>query len=81
MSKNEEPEWEIVDSLPNERKPKKKPLKPKLSWKFIVGAGIGLAIAIVFPRFVINLVRNLIAYWWLILAFGAYWFIRRRARR
>ncbi len=81
MSKQEDPEWEIVDSLPNKRKPKKKPLTIRISWKFIIGAIIGIALLIISSRFGFNLIRNLIAYWWLIALVGAYWFIRRKARR
>lgn len=82
MNKNDDPEWEIVDSLPNERKTRKNPVKFRISKKFIIGAVIGVAIAIISPRFVVNLVRNLIVYWWLVIAIAAYWYYaRRNARR
>ena len=82
MTNNDDPEWEVVDSLPNEKKPRPpKPFKFRISKKFLIGAGIGIAIAIISPRFVVNLVRNDVAYWWLIVAIAAYWIIRRRVRR
>ena len=81
MKNNDDPEWEVVDSLPNERKrPTPKQFKIRISKKFIIGAAIGLVLAIIFPRFVVNLVRNAVAYWWLILLVAAYWMIRRRVR-
>ena len=36
---------------------------------------------IISPRFVVNLVRNVVAYWWLIVAITAYWIISRRVKR
>jgi len=82
MTNNDDPEWEVVDSLPNEKKPRpSKPFKFRISKKFLIGAGIGIAIAIISPRFVVNLVRNVVAYWWLIVAIAAYWIVRRRVRR
>ena len=81
MKNNDDPEWEIVDSLPNE----KKTVKLRLSKKFVIGAIIGIGIAILYPPSIVNLVRTLFAWKWLVLLIALYWLarwlIRRNARR
>ena len=84
MSKKEDPEWEIVDSIPGERKTPQKNRSIRFPKKFWIGAGIGVAIAILFPpamRFLMNFFRNLIAYWWILVPVAAYLFVRRRFKR
>jgi phage shock protein PspC (stress-responsive transcriptional regulator) len=86
MKNNDNPEWEIVDSLPNEKKTReKKTVKLRLSKKFVIGAIIGLAIAILYPPSIVNLVRTLFAWKWLVLLIALYWLarwlIRRNTRR
>ncbi len=86
MNKNDDPEWEIVDSLPNEKKPRdKKTVKLRLSKKFLIGAAIGLAIAVLYPPSIVNLGRTLFAWRWLVLLILLYWLarwlIKRNAQR
>lgn len=86
MNKNDDPEWEIVDSLPNEKKPReKKTVKLRISKKFIIGAIIAVAIAILYPPSIVNFGRTLFAWRWLVLLVLLYllvrWLIQRNTRR
>ncbi len=86
MKNNDDPEWEIVDSLPNEKKSReKKAVKLRISKKFVIGAVIGIAIAILYPPSIVNLARTLFAWRWLVLLIALYWIarwlIRRNTRR
>ncbi len=86
MKNKDDPEWEIVDSLPNEKKTgEKKTVKLRLSKRFIIGAIIGIAIAILYPPSIVNVARTLFAWKWLVLLIALYWLarwlIRRNTRR
>lgn len=86
MKNNDDPEWEIVDSLPNQKKTReKKTVKLRISKKFVIGAVIGIAIAILYPPSIVNLARTLFAWKWLVLLIILYWvarwLIRRNMRR
>jgi len=84
MSNQDDPEWEIVDSLPKKRKPSRQNTRIRIPKKFIIGAGIGLGLVILFPpamRLLLNLMRNFIAYWWLLVVVIGYWVIKRQLRR
>ena len=82
--------WEVVDEIPGERK-QKQPVprrKPKLPMKTIFWAGLGIGcVAAILARplwgFFGNLLRNLLAYWWLVLIYGVYWvwMKRKQSRR
>ncbi len=81
MSNKDDPEWEIVDSLPKKRRPTKPNARIRIPRKFLIGAGIGLALVIIFPpamRLLLNLMRNFIAYWWLLVVVIGYWFAKRQ---
>ena len=82
MNNNDDPEWEIVDSLPNEKKTRtKKTVKLRLSKKFVIGAIIGIGIAILYPPSIVNLIRTLFAWKWLVLLIALYWLARWLIRR
>ncbi len=84
MKKQDDPEWEIVDSLPNERKASRRSKQIRIPKKLLIGAGMGVAIVVLFPpatRLLLNLFRNLIAYWWLFALVAVYWSIKRRFKR
>ncbi len=86
MKNNDDPEWELVDSLPNEKKSReKKAVKLRISKKFVIGAIIGIGIAILYPPSIVNLGRTLFAWRWLVLLLALYWLarwlIRRNTRR
>ncbi len=84
MSNQDDPEWEIVDSLPEKRKGSRSNTRLRIPKKFLIGAGIGLGIVILFPpamRLMLNLLRNLIAYWWILVAMIGYWFLKREIKR
>ena len=86
MKSQDDPEWELVDSLPNERK-RSRPPKPgrvRIPKKYLIGVGVAVGIIIVFPpamRLVVNLLRNVVAYWWLAAIAIGYWLVKRRLRR
>lgn len=82
MKNNDDPEWEIVDSLPSEKKKRtKKTVKLRLSKKFVIGSIIGIGIAILYPPSIVNLVRTLFAWKWLVLLIAMYWLARWLIRR
>lgn len=84
MSNQDDPEWEIVDSLPKKRRPSKRNMRIRIPKKFIIGAGIAIGILILVPPariFLHYLVRNFIAYWWLIAGAIGYWFLKRQLRK
>ena len=83
MPKKGDPEWEIVDELPSEKRKRQKtaakPQKKKSLWfskPVWIGIAVGAVAAAIFPFFrvfVIHLARS----WWLWLAILAYWYWRR----
>lgn len=86
MKSQDDPEWELVDSLPNERKRSRssRPARIKIPKKYLIGVGALVGIMIVFPpamRLFINLLRNVVAYWWLAAIAIGYWLVKRRIRR
>ena len=81
MNHDKDPEWEIVDKLPNEKSrkrpratPRKTPLyKSSILW---IGLGLGILLAAAFPPMAI-LIRKLLSLWWLALLIIGYQIYKR----
>lgn len=86
MKSQDDPEWELVDSLPNERKRSKSspPGRIRFPKKYLIGLGVLVGVIVIFPpamRLFLNLLRNAVHYWWLVAIAIGYWFAKRRMRR
>ncbi len=79
MSPKHDSDWEVVDELPGEKKPKPSKggsvsvFKNKSLW---IGVLAGAALVILVPVFRV-LLLNLIRAWWLWLGLALYWVWRR----
>ncbi|MBC2605114.1 hypothetical protein [Pelagicoccus albus] len=79
MSRRNDPEWEVVDELPGEKRPKAKSGKAisifrnKTLW---IGIATGITLVIVFPIFR-ALLQNALRAWWIWLGLALYWIWRR----
>ncbi len=85
MPKKKDPDWEIVDKLPGEDRPKTESHTTKSPSLFRrrslwIGLGLGIAIALAFP-IVRVILLNLLRAWWLWLAVAIYILWRRGQRR
>ena len=85
MPSKQEPKWEVVDSLPGEKKPKARPSATSraLVRSIWIGIAIGAVIALLFPPILAGLgviIRRLAMAWWLWVGIGAYWYWRRTQR-
>ena len=84
MSANKDPKWEVVDSIPGERKgtpPSKPPFwKSKSLW---IGIGVGvLAVTLFAPlRIMIGLIISKAAQvWWIIPLLFVYWVLTAKRK-
>ncbi|MBD5779944.1 hypothetical protein IEN85_10635 [Pelagicoccus sp. NFK12] len=79
MSPHNDPDWEVVDELPGEKKPSSQPgrlvtfLKSKTLW---IGLLAGAALVILVPVFRVML-QNLVRAWWIWVGLALYWIWRR----
>lgn len=82
MSSKPDPDWEVVDELPGEKKPEPRPgnrlpwLKSKRLWFGLLAGG---AIVLLFPLVRVML-QNAARAWWIWLALALYWVWRRMNR-
>lgn len=86
MKDKDEVEWEIVDSLPSERKKNERIRRKSRSTPFYkstilwTGISLGLLIAFIFPPFAIIL-RRLLSLWWLALIIFGYYTLKKHTRK
>lgn len=82
MSKKSDPDWEVVDELPGENKPKPRQgsitryLKTKALW---IGLIFGVTLVILVP-FLRVILQNALRAWWIWLGLALYWIWRRMNR-
>lgn len=80
MSQRNDPDWEVVDELPGEKKPQQNKLgsiktflKSKTLWIGLLG---GAALVILVPVFRVML-QNAVRAWWIWVGLILYWVWRR----
>lgn len=82
MSNKREPDWEVVDKLPGEKKPQgpSKPSAPLLKNKTLwIGLLVGALVVIAFP-ILRAMLQNALRAWWIWVGLLAYFMWRRMKR-